>query len=119
MDKTPPGTVKVGYVDYEVSAWDSKEAHIANRYGETDRLKRKIRIDTEHSPHQIGETLLHEILHCIFEMWDLPHMSRDEEEKIVRRLSNGLATVWRDNPDVFAWIDACLTARSGGAGLPK
>lgn len=106
-----PERVKVGYVDYRIEDWEPAQADAAKRYGETDRVRRIIRVDTTHGPQQGAETLLHEILHCVYSMWNLPG-DRDREEKFVTAIASGLATVWRDSPAIFEWIDANLAAKS-------
>lgn len=104
-----PAKLKVGYVDYKIEDWEPAQADASCRYGETDRVRRIIRIDTTHSPQQSAETTLHEIIHCVWQMWNLPG-DKDKEEKIVTAIASGLATLWRDNPDVFEWIDMNLLA---------
>jgi hypothetical protein len=105
-----PAKVKVGYVDYKIETWAHDQADASERYGETDRVRRIIRIDTDYTPQQSAETLLHEILHTIWAMWNVSELRKLEEEAVVHALGKGLATVMRDNPDVLAWIDMALRA---------
>ena len=105
-----PKKVKVGYVDYKIEDWEPAQADSAQRYGETDRVRRIVRVDTTRGPQQSAETLLHEIIHCVYGMWNLPG-DHNKEEKIVTGLASGLATVWRDSPEIFAWIDLNLQAK--------
>ena len=74
----------------------------ANRYGEVAHTAGIIRIDTTHSAIEVAQTLLHEILHVVCTMWC--RAEEDNEERTVSIMSTGLATVWRDNPDVMEWI---------------
>jgi len=104
-----PAKVKVGYHDYKIETWHPSEASGARRYGETNGISRTIRIDTSFSPRQTAETLLHEILHCICDIWNIE--DEDKEERVVSAMSAGLATVWRDNPDVLSFIDMNLLAK--------
>jgi hypothetical protein len=46
-----------------------------------------------------ADTLLHEVLHCLWRAFDLG--LEDEEEHIVSVLATGLTTVMRDNPQLF------------------
>ncbi len=108
--KALPKKLKVGYVDYRIEDWDTAQADASARYGETDRVRRIVRVDTTHSSQQSAETLLHEVLHCVYSMWNLPG-DKDKEEKIITAMASGLATVWRDNPDVFSWIDMNLVGQ--------
>lgn len=104
-----PRTVKVGYADYTIEPWEHAQADAANRYGETDRIRRIIRVDTSHGRHQAAETTLHELLHCVYGMWEMPD-DKKKEERLVSIMAAGLATIWRDNPETFKWIAENLTA---------
>lgn len=97
-----PTKVKVGWATYKIEVWHPAEAVGARRFGESNPISRVIRVDTSYSPQQTAETLLHEIIHCVYTMWDLD--DEDKEEKIVSQIGTGLTTVWHDNPEVFAWI---------------
>lgn len=104
-----PSSIKIGWITYKIEKWHSAEAKGADRYGESNPISRVIRIDTSYSPQQTAETLLHEILHCVFCVWNIE--DEDKEERTVSAVSSGLATVWRDNPAVFSFIDMNLLAK--------
>lgn len=53
-----------------------------------------------------AETLLHEILHAVYQVFDVK--PKDGEERTVHGLSIGLACVIRDNPDLMAWMMGAL-----------
>jgi hypothetical protein len=101
-----PTKVKIGYRDYRIESWHPHEASGARRYGETNNISQVIRIDFSNQPCQVAETLLHEIFHAVCAVWGLGE--KDDEERIVSMFGSGLTTVWRDNPDVMAWIDEQL-----------
>ena len=103
-----PATIKIGYKDFAIIAWAVVEAMDANRYGETAHQAGVIRIDFSHGLHKSAHTLLHEIMHACSAFMGL--VDEDKEERYVTALSNALATAWRDNPDVFAWLDRNLAA---------
>lgn len=107
--QAPPSKVKIGLHDYKIEVWPPHEASSAHRYGECNHVLHIIRVDTSHTLVQSGETLLHEIIHAVYAVWNIE--DDDKEERTVGGLSLGLATVWRDNPDVFAWIAMNLTAQ--------
>jgi hypothetical protein len=98
-----PSKVKVGWCDYEIVDWNHHDAIGARRRGEQCDVSKQIRVDT-HLGNQaaIAETLLHEILHAIYCIFTIGQ--QDDDERITQITSHGLATVIRDNPDVFAWI---------------
>lgn len=97
-----PASIKIGWCDFRIDEWNPRDAASSNRYGETCRLTKVIRIDVSHGPRQTAVTFLHEILHAIYSVWTMN--KEDDEERIVTLSSEGLGTVMRDNPDVFAWI---------------
>ncbi len=101
-----PAAVKVGRRVYAVEDWNIRGAVGADRYGECSHTEATIRVCTAYGRHQAAATLLHEILHAVWCMWRL--RDDDNEERTVGALENGIATVWVDNPQVFAWIGAGL-----------
>ena len=101
-----PASVKVGYVDYQLVLWESIEATAASRKGECCNLTSVIRVRADMAPRSFAETLIHEILHACFYVFDI--RDDDKEEKTVSVLSVALATVWRDNPSVVAFIMGAL-----------
>ena len=105
-----PRTIKIGYRDYEIVAWPHLDAAQAGRYGQTEHLARKIKVDASLDGREAAATLLHEILHAVWRMSEMDTRKKpaDEEEFVVASLSTGLAGAWRDNPAVFAWIAANL-----------
>lgn len=103
-----PTTIKVGFVDYLIESWEPKTAAGAHRYGECSHLDQAIRVDFSHDARQSAHTLLHEIMHAASRLQDVEDGLT--EEQFVSRVSNGLATIWRDNPAVLAWISEKLTA---------
>jgi hypothetical protein len=101
-----PEKVKIALHDYRVEYWDPRDACAANRYGETDRNSKVIRIDTQYSPRKAAETLFHEIMHATWYEWTV--RVGDEEERCVETLSSALCAVFRDNPGFLAWLDRAL-----------
>ncbi len=52
---------------------------------------------------QEADTIFHEILHAVYEAMALKDGETDEE-RIVRAFTTGILNVWKDNPQLFAWI---------------
>lgn len=102
-----PSKVKIGYREYQIVDWEFLDASAHGRMGEIAHISRRIKIATCHGPVQAAETLLHEIIHGVFYVWCAA--DQDDEERTTSLLANGLATVWRDNPDVLAWIDEAMS----------
>lgn len=102
-----PTQVKVGWRTYKILAWAHDEAHSAGYVGQTRHTIGDIRVDFTMAAQTLGATLLHEILHAISCVWTIE--DSDKEERRIQLLENGLATVWRDNPEVMAWIGQQLS----------
>jgi hypothetical protein len=97
-----PTTVKVGYRDYTIIDWSPNHARANGDYGRTSHMTREIQVDRSHGDRESAETLLHEIAHAVFSVYQIH--DDDKEERTVAVISMGLAGVWRDNPDVMVWI---------------
>lgn len=105
-----PKTVKIGWRDFRIEVFPNAEARDRRLMGETAMQQGLIRIDLQFDDRQVAATLLHEILHAMFNCWQMA--KEDDEERIVTTIESGLSTIWRDNPEVFAWIGQHLTARA-------
>lgn len=101
-----PTTVRIGYRDFAIEDWDTKQAASSSRYGECDKANAIIRVDTTYGPVKSASTLLHEIMHGCYDIVGLT--DEDNEERTVTQLSNQMTQVFRDNPDVLAYLRACL-----------
>lgn len=97
-----PTKLKAGWLDYDILVWESVRAAQDRRYGETRHLTHEIMIDLSFGGRQAASTLLHEIFHVVFTIWNI--RDEDAEEQTVSSMADGLSTIWRDNPEVFAWI---------------
>lgn len=71
-------------------------------WGVTLNDKLIILINTSYPPSHVAATLSHEILHAI---WFLMHIQeKDDEERIVSAMSNGMAETMRHNPKLYHWL---------------
>jgi len=98
-----PGPVKIGPWVYKVEVWHTHSANSANRFGECERSTRTIRVDNSYGPRQTAETLLHELLHAIYDTWCVDET--DNEERTVRAITLGLSSVFVNNPGLAAWFE--------------
>lgn len=105
-----PKRIKVGYVNYSVLPIDTIEAAEKRISGEARLMRNEIGCVPVLPASKMGNTMLHEILHCI--CW---HHGIDEddakEEQYVTLISNGLCSVMIDNPEFFAWLNKVLNAK--------
>lgn len=97
-----PKNVKVGWCDYRVEVFDHREAVGRQRTGETSHTEGVIRVEMQFGTRQAASTMLHEIMHAVARLWF--HEEERREEDVVQAFQHGICTVWRDNPEVFAWI---------------
>lgn len=114
-----PTEVKIGAKSYKVH-WTAEEwvdrpaeERAESCWGVTNHIKLGIWINPELHPTNRRETLLHEILHCLFAgtggdvatmVLEHMHGPKDAEEFMVSRLEAGLFAVLQDNPGLFAFI---------------
>lgn len=114
-----PKRVKIGAKSYKVrwdaDSWVSRpdERKEDSCWGVTDHKTLQIWINPELHPANKRETLLHEVLHCLFaatggdvsndQMPKHDHSS-EAEEFIISRLEAPLFAVLADNPAVLAFI---------------
>ena len=105
---TLPGRIKVGWKHYQVRDWPETDARDENRLGDVNYVKELIRIADCGSDGQRAETLLHELLHAVMDMWsiDVSDLASqpNPDEAVVTALSNGLATVLSDNPKLRGYL---------------
>lgn len=85
--------IRIAGVDYEVVEFDSRLNR--NLMGEEVYAESKIYIADNLPPDKKRETLLHEIMHIIYQNCYL--QPGDEEERVVSALSTGLYQVLADN----------------------
>lgn len=79
-----PSKVQVGPHTYQIEV--RAEVDSGNRWGETDKVLRRIRFGLQCHPRQLPITLIHELIHACEEAYQV-----DLKEKEVTALANGLA----------------------------
>lgn len=94
--KLPP-SVRVGPFDILLGQLDEKTAKSV--YGLFSEESQTILLrPTFASSSQCAETLIHELLHAV---WNVQNIGGTNEERVVTKLSLGLAQVMRDNKDLI------------------
>ena len=93
--------IKVGAVDYTVHLLPKK---IENQYGACVYEHQKIYLSPRQTHQQVSDTLLHEVLHAIWNEAGLEYSQELEQETIVRTLSTWLRIVFTDNPELVKFI---------------
>lgn len=96
-----PESVRVGPFDITIAEMPENEINAA--YGLFSEEHQAILLRPKFtSTAQCAETLLHELLHAV---WNVQAIDKkDGEERIVTKMSLGLAAVMRDNKELFRSI---------------
>lgn len=111
-DHDLPTSVEVGPFRYEVSIDPDELAHTcrsehADLMGHTNHRHLRIVLDVSLAPDMLAETLMHEVLHAVFEVNGLSdEWGAEREEAVVRRTSPMLVEVLRRNPELVAFVTA-------------
>lgn len=97
-------TIKIGYKKYILEVNDKVWNRQTESYGQFLSKEGIIAISSEEEGISQANTLIHEILHGIVYQWGLELDLDTKEEKVVNALSNGLSTVFMDNPWLINFI---------------
>lgn len=101
-----PTKIKVAGYDIEIIRWNIFDGYKRQRFGEFCAADQSIAIDITLKPFKLVSTLIHEINHAIF--WAYHLEDKDEEERIVSVFATAWTQVYRDNPDLLAFISKNL-----------
>jgi hypothetical protein len=106
--KKLPSKIKIGYAEFKVR-------HIARKSEKTVDMgemefvpNHVIRLFGKQENSELANSLFHEILHGINYVFDVPFKNVKEEEKYVRHTTNGMMTVFKDNPELLDLLKSYL-----------
>jgi hypothetical protein len=99
--------LKVGYAKYKLTPISKVSAEKRKIQGEFSHNNYEIVYDESLVSIELLNTILHEIFHAVFRVWDVK-MKAKEEELTVERLTNGLVSVLIDNPKLGTWINKII-----------
>jgi len=99
-----PSSVKIGYSTYEIEVLDHKVAYAKGCLGEINFDNGVIKIDTSATKSSVANTLLHEIIHAVYQAASAREVSNPTEEYLTCMYANGLTQVFVDNPDILTFI---------------
>lgn len=100
MSNKPPKYIYIGPYRYVISA-SNKLGEPDDLDGMTDTSRGKIILRKRLSFTRKRETLLHEILHAV---WDVCALKNDNEEDMVTRIAPILLDTLRRNLDLVDWL---------------
>jgi hypothetical protein len=103
--KSLPKSVKIGGYTYKIVPrktrfkWhEDEEGFLTGAY---DPKSLEIHLATDRNDQAIAESLLHETLHSIWNLFNLPEHN---EEDMVIKLTGGLLMLLKDNPQLVKYI---------------
>lgn len=95
-----PKTVKVLYKNYDLIQRQSTDEILSNgSYGTHYPVLSKIEWVKHSKPEDNVDTIIHELLHAVFDLFRIKE--NDTEEEIVTKLSTGMTTLMKDNKKLF------------------
>lgn len=96
-----PKTVRIGPHDIKFSEMSKSDAD--KLYGLFVPTEKAIKLNNEYcTGSEAVETVLHEMIHAIFNVSKLE--AKHGEERIAGTVGVYLAQVFRDNPELIAWM---------------
>lgn len=102
----PPRRIKVLHCHYAVrpiTEAENDDEHY-DSFGFVNHRAQEIALAPDLPRVRAMETLLHEIFHCLWSIFNRFDTGKDQE-RCVYRMGIGWATVLKENPRLRAWID--------------
>ena len=98
-----PDKIKVGYKEYKLEEWKQTVASANEAQGQFFSKEGVIGYVTTEKGVSHANTILHEVMHAIIYQWNI-ELDEKVEELVVNGLSNGLTTVFVDNPKLMDYF---------------
>ena len=98
-----PEKIKVGYKKYKLEKWKQTIANAGDAHGQFFSKEGVIGYTAEETGVSHANTILHELLHSIIYQWSID-LDEKTEEIVVNGLTNGLTTVFVDNPELVDYL---------------
>lgn len=105
----PPESLKIGPYTYKlfmaVPPFPDPEDSCEEDVGKTYHHKQTIYVDCSQASDMMADTVLHEVLHCLWGLTSLSiEWSEKKEERYTRLLSPILLDVMRSNPQLVDYL---------------
>lgn len=104
IKRKTPKRIKIGYLDFKLVPRSKKWSIKHKAVGMCVPEDAHIAYYSKQKRSEIVNTILHEMLHGVVYMFDINFRSLRDEERVVRKMANGLHTVLKDNPQFLEWI---------------
>ena len=98
-----PDKIKVGYKEYKLEEWKQTVASANEAQGQFFSKEGVIGYVTTEKGVSHANTILHEVIHAIIYQWNI-ELGEKMEEVVVNGLTNGLTTVFVDNPELMDYL---------------
>lgn len=99
-----PKRIKIGYLDFKLMPRSKKWSVKHKAVGMCVPEDGHIAYYSKQKRSEIVNTILHEMIHGVVYMFDINFRNLREEERVVRKIANGLHTVFKDNPEFLEWV---------------
>ena len=98
-----PDKIKIGYKNYKLEEWKQTVASANEASGQFFSKEGVIGYAKYEKGVAHVNTLLHELIHAIVYQWNI-ELDDKVEETIATTLSNGLTTIFVDNPKLLDYL---------------
>jgi|TARA_B100000900_G_C20255991_1_gene583970 hypothetical protein len=95
--------IKVGYKTYSLEEWKQTVASANEATGQFFSKEGVIGYAKDEKGVSHANTILHELIHAIVYQWNI-ELEDKVEETIATSLSNGLITIFVDNPKLLDYL---------------
>lgn len=99
-----PKRIKVGYSTFKLIPRSHHWGVRNKAFGTCHPEEGKICFDSTLKKAEVVNTIIHEMLHAVVYMFDINFKSTREEERVVRKMANGLQLVFSENPQFLEWV---------------
>jgi hypothetical protein len=94
-----PKRVKIAALDFNIEYVPLNE----ELFGDFSYLNSRIRIEKNLSGPPLVDTILHEMNHAVWKVWQLKDRKEDEE-RVVAVMAAAWTQIFRDNPGFSKWM---------------
>ena len=98
----PFTSLKILNLDWSVTWVPKNISSGTEKFAWADLRNQALFIEESLSSGKSRESILHEILHALYWVFDLK--DKEKEERVISCLSTGLLSIFRDNPKFALWL---------------